>query len=186
MKSLLNKLFAGEFVIDEKPVAVMDRTEPASRAEADKDDAAARESEDLLNSITTLLKDREQLSDLARELKSREGAGESLEPFLLKMLPFLDSFDRILYLARNHSVPDEIANWLKSVESVYYRITQLLESYGLIGIKSIGHTVNLDIHEVVEMVDAPDRPSGTIIAERRKGYVFRGKPLRCASVVVAK
>ena len=103
-----------------------------------------------------------------------------------KMLPFLDSFEHILFLARKHPAPDDIANWLKSVEGVYYRITRLLESYGLVAMQSVGHTVNLDLHEVVEVVDAPDRPGGVIIAERKKGYIYRGRLMRCASVVVAK
>lgn len=177
MASFLKRFFQGEFVIDEKPVPLVERSGEDQETEQ----------EDLLGSLSQLLKDHETLSDLAEELQERgETESEEMEPFMRKMLPFLDSFERILFLARSHPAPDDIAKWLKSVESVYYRVTQLLESYGLVAMQTVGHTVNLDLHEVVEVVDAPDRPSGAIIAERKKGYIYRGRLMRCASVVVAK
>lgn len=182
MRALIHKLFQDEFVIDEKPALTFTRERPVEMGDAEG-------AEDLLSSITHLLKEHDRLSDLTEELKAldkQDGGDDPMKDFAQKILPFLDSFERILYLARNHGVPDEIANWLKSVEVVYFRITDLLESYGLQQMKTIGHTVDLDYHEVVEMVDAPDRPGGTVIAERKKGYIYKGKILRVASVVVAQ
>ena len=184
MRSLFSKFFEGEFVIDEKPAKLLDR--PGDQEKPDETPNAGEAGEDLLTSLSNLLIEHEKLTDLANELRARGRDSAELEPFMAKMLPFLDSFERILYLARVHPQPDEIGNWLKSVEGIYYRVTQLLETYGMVALPAIGHSVNLDYHEVVEMVEAAGRPVGVIVAERRKGYVFRGKLLRCAYVVVTR
>jgi molecular chaperone GrpE len=40
--------------------------------------------------------------------------------------------------------------------------------------------------EVLEVVNVPDQPSGTVVEEVRHGYVWNGKPLRNALVKVAR
>jgi len=184
---MLSRLFNREFVINEKPLEVFAAVEPSDANTTNGAAAGAiGRNEDLLSSISHLMKEHEKLADLANALKEQNQNSDSFEPFMQKMLTFLDSFERVLFLGRNYSVSEEISNWLKSVETIYYRELQLLESFGLVALPSVGQTVNLDIHEVVELVAAPDRPAGVIIAERRKGYAYRGKLLRCAQVVVSQ
>ena len=49
----------------------------------------------------------------------------------------------------------------------------------------MGKKVDLNLHEVVEYRASADHPNDTVIGERQKGYVLRGKLLRDAKVVVA-
>ena len=61
-----------------------------------------------------------------------------MEKFIKSLLPTLDSFDRVLSLAREYPKSDEIDNWLKSVESISFRLLSMLEGYGLYQLKTDG------------------------------------------------
>ncbi len=61
----------------------------------------------------------------------------------------------------------------------------MLESYGLFQLKAVGAKVDLNLHEVVEYRPSTDHMNEIVISERQKGYVFRGKLMRDAKVVVA-
>jgi molecular chaperone GrpE (heat shock protein) len=53
-------------------------------------------------------------------------------------------------------------------------------------VNPIGQKVDLDRHEVVEVIRTEGVPDETIVEVRQKGYTFNGKTLRDARVVVAK
>jgi molecular chaperone GrpE len=171
MTTWLKGIFADEFVVDEKPVPTY-----LSRDE---------NREDLVQLISRVLVENDRLQDLTVELEKRSAAPAELEKFLKSLLPTLDSFDRVLHLARSHPPSEEVDNWLKSVESIYFRLLTMLEGYGLFQLKAMGKKVDLNLHEVVEYRASDSHPTDVVISERQKGYVFRGKLLRDAKVVVA-
>jgi molecular chaperone GrpE len=171
MKTLLRHFVSNEFVIDEQPLPVY--------LSQDEDSA------DLVELTTKILSENERLQSLNRELQQRSASPADLEKLIRSLLPTLDSFDRVLHLARSYPQSEAMDNWLKSVESIYFRMLTLLESYGLFQLKSVGAKVDLNMHEVVEYRPSAEHPHETIISERQKGYVFRGKLLRDAKVVVA-
>ncbi|MCX7019625.1 MAG: nucleotide exchange factor GrpE [bacterium] len=173
MKSLLQSLVAGkgEFVVDEKPEKVF-----LSRDE---------EPQALTDLIGSVMLENERLQDLNEELQRRSQQPVEIEKFVRSILPTLDSFDWVLGLARGFQASEEIDNWLKSIESIYYRLLKVLENYGLFQLKTIGKKVDLNLHEVVEYRPSSEHPNDFVIGERQKGYVFRGRLLRDAKVVVA-
>ncbi|AXA36314.1 Heat shock protein GrpE [Candidatus Sumerlaea chitinivorans] len=140
---------------------------------------------DLLEAVSASLLEIERLQDLTEQLKHRSAQPEELEKFMRSILPTLDAFERVLSLARTYPKSEEIDNWLKAVESIYFRLLSMLENYGLYQLKCVGKKVDLNLHEVVEYRPSTEHPDETVIAERQKGYVFRGKLLRDAKVVVA-
>ncbi|GIX45062.1 MAG: hypothetical protein KatS3mg130_1470 [Candidatus Sumerlaea sp.] len=168
---LLESLLGFNFVIDEKPVEVYMSREEGRR--------------DLLEAVSASLLEIERLQDLTEQLKRRSAQPEELEKFMRSILPTLDAFERVLSLARTYPKSEEIDNWLKAVESIYFRLLSMLENYGLYQLKCVGKKVDLNLHEVVEYLPSTEYPDETVIAERQKGYVFRGKLLRDAKVVVA-
>ena len=161
------------FIVDEKPV-------PVYLPPGESDD-------DLAELASRVLIDHDRLIDLTGKLEaqSRQGNPEALEKLMRSMLPTLDSFDRLLNLARSHPPGDEVDNWLKSIETIYFRLLSLLESHELVQLKALGRTVDLNQHEVVEYRRSDQHPNDTVIGERQKGYAFRGKLMRDAKVVVA-
>jgi len=165
-----------EFVIDEQPVAVAQTFVQAAREEKPVD---------FLAQIGALLEEKERLAVMVRLLERHRSGADETEKLVRRLLPVLDGFERILEAARDFPAYHQIANWLKSVEGVYFRLKDVLEKMGLAAIEPVGQPVNLDLHEVVECRRSPDHEPGTIIAVRQRGYVFRGRLLRDAQVVVA-
>jgi molecular chaperone GrpE len=66
------------------------------------------------------------------------------------------------------------------------RVERELPRFGLEPIDSLGQPFDPELMEVVEVVDAPDRPGGTVVEEVRRGYRWDGKPFRPAQVKVAR
>jgi molecular chaperone GrpE (heat shock protein) len=171
VKTLLRKLMEGEFKVDQRPLPVyLSRDENA---------------QSLKELAAHVLQENDRLQDLNAELQRRGGAGGEAEKLLRNMLPTLDSFDRVLHFARTYPKNDDIDNWLKSVESIYFRLLNLLETYGLFQLRTIGSKVDLNLHEVVEYRPSAEHEHETVISERQKGYIYRGRLLRDAKVVVA-
>jgi molecular chaperone GrpE len=174
MKWLTKWVLANEFVIDEGreviyTTAAEERAEPA----------------DLRTLISEIMVENERLVALTSKLKQETEQSEEIVEFVKGMLPFLDNFERVLGMARNRLHSPELDTWLKSVEALYFRIVRILEKYGLIHMEVVGQTVNLDYHDVVEYRPTMDYPHNTVMKERQKGYVFRGRLIRDAKVVVA-
>lgn len=142
---------------------------------------------DIVTIIGELIAEKESFHQMARRLKYRRDAetNEELERLIRSILPFLDGFEHVLKIARMHPPSPEVNNWLKTIESLYFRITNILEKYGLIPIESVGKPVDLNYHEVVEYIPSKESLDNIVIAERQKGYIFRGKVIRDAKVVVS-
>ena len=165
-----------EFVIDEAPVAVIETRVPAA-------DGPAKE--DLIEQLSALLAENERLTITTKLLEQAKGDSDEVINLVRRMLPVLDGFERILNTGREFPDTHPVTNWLRSVEGLYFRIKNLLEKVGLFGLEVVGQPVNLDLHEVVEYRYSSDHGPDTVIAVRQRGYVFRGRLLREAQVVVA-
>jgi molecular chaperone GrpE len=156
------------------------------QAEPDSDIAVV-DDKDVLSVLSELLKEKSEVQQLAVKLKyTRDSANsEELEQLMKSILPFLDGLEHVLKIARAHPPSEEVDNWLKTIETLYFRVTNILEKYGLKAIESVGKPVDLDFHEVVEYIPSKESLNNTVIAERQKGYIFKNRVLRDAKVVVA-
>ncbi len=141
--------------------------------------------EDLRSMTAEILRENEHLHELTRDMERHKGKVDESEKLIKNLLPTLDGFDRVLHLGRSYPQDDVIDNWLKSVESIYFRLLNILENYGLYQMRTVGSKVDLNLHEVVEYRPSADHQNDTIISERQKGYILRGRLLRDAKVVVA-
>ncbi|HUT22941.1 MAG TPA: nucleotide exchange factor GrpE [Sumerlaeia bacterium] len=197
MGTIFQELFAREFVIDEPREEVLDLGEKKTRPPAAprplasinpparKDQAERR---DLVTQISELLIRQERLESLTDELRSRSAAPtkEELKRLFRSALPVLDSFDRVLQMAELQTPSEEVQNWLKSVATIQSRVSELFKRFGLQTMDPVGKPVNLDRHEVVEVVYSDSVADETVVQVRQKGYMLEGKVLRDARVVVAK
>lgn len=174
MRWLTKWLLSNEFVIDESKETIY-----ISAAEE------RAKSADLVAQIGNMLVENEPVAALMTKLQQHSEQEEEITEFVKSILPFLDSFERVLGLARNRLHSPELDMWLKSVEALYFRIVRILEKYGLRHMEVRGQCVNLDYHDVVEYLPSTEYAHNTVIKERQKGYVFRGKLIRDAKVVVA-
>ena len=173
LRKAFQHIFPDEFVIDEKPLEVYRSDE-------------GPDGDDLATLLSRLLVEHDRLVGEARKLERARPVSGDVENLIRQSLPVLDAFDYVLNAAREHPPSEEVMNWLKGVESLNFRLLKMLENFGLQRFNSVGSTVNLDYHEVVEVRGSSECPDDTIVKEYQKGYLFNGKLLREAKVVVAK
>lgn len=171
---MLNKYF----VIDAPRLDVYQESPQTS-------DSGEHHPEDLMTQICSIMVENERLLDIKKELEARSSNSEAVEQIIKRLLPLVDGFERVLGLARQYPPSVEIDNWLKSVETIYYRMFEIFEKYGLKTLDTIGKPVNLDFHDVVEYRPTTEYPNEVVICERQKGYMLNGKLIRDAKVVVA-
>ena len=147
--------------------------------------SARQSSADLMTLTAEMQSENQRLQIMAQAIQERRSQPEEADKLIKALLPTLDGFDRVMHLARSYPQDETIDNWLKSVESIYYRLLNTLENFGLYQMRVVGSKVDLNLHEVVEYRPSAEHANDTIISERQKGYILRGKLLRDAKVVVA-
>ncbi len=113
---------------------------------------------------------------------------DARETLIRKLLPVLDSFERVFDLARETGAreKEELANWLRSFEGVYKRLLKILAQEGVQPIDSMGQPIDLDCHEVVEVEHNDEVSPGTVVKEEQKGYLLEDRVLRDAKVIVTR
>jgi molecular chaperone GrpE len=119
----------------------------------------------------------------ARErLESTRSAQESV---LTKLLPVLDNFDMAL-AATNNSQAGALEALKAGVTLISQQLRQALTETGLEEIDAAGQPFDPRWHEAVSQQECADTPEGHVVRQLRKGYKFRDRLLRPASVIVAK
>jgi molecular chaperone GrpE len=113
-----------------------------------------------------------------KEIEEAEMTGKAL--LVRDMLPIIDEFE-IAMLAVAKSDDKDMA---RGVEMLYLNLMDALRRSGLGEVKCDG-IFDPFRHEIV-MVQDSDKKDGTILGVVKKGYEFRGRMLRPASVIVAK
>jgi molecular chaperone GrpE len=86
--------------------------------------------------------------------------------------------------------PDRARQVLASILTGYtmslQRVDRALRQHGLEPIPAVGQSFDPERMEVLEVVTDSGRPSGEVVAEVRRGYLWRGRVFRFAQVRVAK
>ncbi|MBY0525303.1 MAG: nucleotide exchange factor GrpE [Gemmataceae bacterium] len=92
--------------------------------------------------------------------------------------------------AARRQAAEQVRRLLDSVLTGYgmsvQRIERALQQHGLEAIACVGERFDPECMEVVEAVAESGRPSGEVIAEVRRGYLWNDRVFRCAQVRVAK
>jgi molecular chaperone GrpE len=96
-------------------------------------------------------------------------------------LPIVDDMERALGFEGGHS-----SAVVEGVRSILGQALQVLEHLGYPRDAEAGVPFDPARHEVVGVVDQPDRPPGTVVEVLRPGYGEGSKQLRPAAVVVSR
>ncbi|MGD0638754.1 MAG: nucleotide exchange factor GrpE [Nitrososphaerales archaeon] len=143
-------------------------------------DEEKRRSEDYLARLKYLQADFENYSKrVDRELREMEDYSTS--DLMKKLLPVLDDLD--LAVATVESTP-EAKGLLEGVAMIRKNLGYVLEGEGLGVIEAVGQPFNAELHEAVERVDGKENKVDMVVAETRKGYVFKDRVLRPSMVKV--
>ncbi len=113
----------------------------------------------------------------------------SNEKILRDLLPVLDFLDLAISHSEAYIEQDASGNLKSFVEGVklaYEEFIKILKNYGAEAIETVGKNFDANFHDAVEMVENSGKPDGTIIEEKRKGYMFKDRLLRPAMVSISK
>lgn len=111
------------------------------------------------------------------DIKQAKIAGQAsvIEVFL----PCLDTFKE----AKKSINDQEI---LRGVEMIENKIIDALKNLGVEKIESVGEKYNPHIHNVIAVLNVADKENDVIVDEYQAGYIFNGKVIRYAKVIVNK
>jgi molecular chaperone GrpE len=82
--------------------------------------------------------------------------------------------------------PQVLASVLTGYTMSLQRVERALRQHGLEPIPAVGEPFDPERMEVLEVVNDSGRPSGEVVGEVRRGYLWRGRVFRFAQVRVAK
>jgi len=116
-----------------------------------------------------------------------ESAQYATSSLLQKVLPVLDNFEMALAAAKNTDVPkDGIASLQSGVLMIQQQLKSVLAEVGLEEIEAAGKLFDPSLHEAVSQQESTGVPEDHVLQQLRKGYKFKERLLRPATVIVAK
>ena len=112
--------------------------------------------------------------------------------FAKDMLPVVDNLENALKHTRvemgkaTEALPPFLTSLYQGVEMTHKQLLNALEKHKVTKMQDIGQVFNPDKHQVIQQVEDPSKPNGTIIEEMQTGYELDGRVLREAMVIVSK
>ena len=124
--------------------------------------------------------------DNVRKRKDREMAlllDTASEGVLRALLPVMDDLDRSLKIPND---PDHALAFREGVEMIAQKLAALLKQHGVEPMVSIGQPFDVDRHDALMQVEAPDTEPDIVVEEHERGYLIRDRVLRHAKVLVSR
>jgi molecular chaperone GrpE len=108
------------------------------------------------------------------------------ESLFQKLIPVLDNFDMALAATQTSAKDEAVQSLQTGVNMIYQQLKTALTDAGLEELDATGKPFDPNLHEAVSQKETTEVPEGQVVQQLRKGYKFRERLLRPASVVVAK
>ena len=106
------------------------------------------------------------------------------EDMLIKIIPFMDDFDRAL---SHMDVVTDCTAMKSGIELIYSKFNDFLKQNGVKEIESVNSDFNVDLHEAVAKVPViEEEKKGKVIDVIQKGYFLQDKVIRFSKVVVGE
>jgi molecular chaperone GrpE len=165
---------------------------PVTHSPSQPGSALKKTHADQLEELRAALKEKEALcaKTLAefenyRKRTAKDGNTDAkalIRELLLDLLAVQDSFDRAFQSEALKAEPQVY----QGMRSIQRQIHQLLEQRGVLTFESVGQPFDPSMHEAVDTEPSHKHPDATVSREVEKGYLWEGKVLRAAKVVVVK
>jgi molecular chaperone GrpE len=107
------------------------------------------------------------------------------ESLFQKLVPVLDNFSMAL-TASQSAAADSTQSLQSGIAMIHQQLKSALAESGLEEVDATGQPFDPNLHEAVSQQETNDVPEGSVVMQLRKGYKFRDRLLRPASVIVAK
>ncbi|MBM3879285.1 MAG: nucleotide exchange factor GrpE [Verrucomicrobia bacterium] len=116
--------------------------------------------------------------------EKQEASRFANEALLNRLLPVLDSFDLALS-ATNGAPTTDLESLQQGVAMIQSQLRSALAEAGVEEIDALGQPFDPNFHEAVSQRPSSETPDGHVLQQLRRGYRYRERLLRPASVVVA-
>ena len=194
MKEKMNETNEEELLKEEKQQTQDTEKAPETEAQAEDKEETPKES----TVEEQLEKAREEISELNDSLLRKMAEFDNYRKRTLKektelilnggektitaILPVLDDMERAM---KNMQTATDVAAVLKGVELIYKKFISILEHQGVKAIDTKDADFNVDLHEAIAQLPAPNSEmKGKIIDCTLTGYTMNEKVIRHAQVVV--
>ena len=104
---------------------------------------------------------------------------------IYELLPVLDNFERAIKMDDNN-LSDEVSKFLAGMKMMYAAFREMLEKEGLKEIEALGQKFDANYHDCLFTDNDPLYEDEIVLDVLQKGYMYKDKVLRCASVKVNK
>lgn len=162
--------------------------EAAQKADEDAEKIAAL-TEEVAKLKDSYLRSQAEMENLRRrtqtELEKR--SKYAVSAFAGDLLSVADNLKRALSAIPAEAMNDAaVKNIVVGLEMTQKDLSRALEKNGVTPVDSLGKVFDPNIHKVVQEVEDPSKPAGTIVQEWQTGYMIGDRVLREAVVVVSK
>jgi molecular chaperone GrpE len=168
----------------EEPLVALERGTVAPEQLAELKERAAKADENWERLLRTTADFDNFKKRAARE--RQEAIKFANESLLQKLIPVLDNFDMALAAAQTSGKGDAVQSLQTGVNMIYQQLKAALTEAGLEELDAADKPFDPNFHEAVSQKETAEVPEGHVVQQLRKGYKFRDRLLRPASVVVAK
>ncbi len=149
-----------------------DRIAALEREIADLKDQLLRRAADYENFRKRMAREREDAVKYANQM------------LLLDLVPVIDGFERAIMSAESSREFEKLHDGIVLIER---QLTAMLEKkWELKRFESKGHAFDPERHHAIAAEERPGVEAATVVEEYQKGYLFRDRVLRPASVKVAQ
>lgn len=101
---------------------------------------------------------------------------------LKKILPVVDDFERASDANKEITDPQTLK---EGFDLIYNKLMRIMEAEGVKAMESNGETFDVEFHEAITNIPAPDKSlKGKVVDTTEKGYFLNDNVLRYAKVVV--
>jgi len=107
------------------------------------------------------------------------------ESLMGKIIPVLDNFEMALAATQNTSA-EGVKSLQDGVAMIHSQLKTVLTDAGLEEVDATGKPFDPNLHEAVSQQESAEVAEGNVLQQLRKGYRFRERLLRPATVIVAK
>ena len=109
----------------------------------------------------------------------------ALTSFAKELLTVADNLHRALTSVDNKN-KDQCKALLDGVEMTQKELTKVFHKFGIKKIDSLDKIFDPNYEQVVQEIEDPSKPAGTVVAELQSAYLINDRILREAMVVVTK
>lgn len=172
----------------------MPENDETSEAEAEEDIAAEDDLIEALKAENQKLKDDFLRAYADLENNKRRCAQEieknskyAVSSFAKELLSVADNLHRAIEaVSADGEGHEDCANLRKGVELTEAELMKVFNKFGIQKMEILGTVFDPNFHQVIQEVEDPEKPNGTIINELQTGYMINDRILREAMVVVTK